>query len=138
MAASGKQSRKRASVPAKAATRGKSRNVVGSAKKAAPKPARDAEQGVTRALVVDVGGTHIKVLCGGETEPRRIPSGKDMTPSAMVDAVRAIARDWKYEVVSIGYPGAVGPQGPRSEPGNLGRGWVGFDFAARAGCEREL
>jgi len=141
MAASGKQSRKRASVPPKAPARpGKSRKtaVAGAAKKSALKRARGRgrtpEQGVMRALVVDVGGTHIKVLCGGETEPRRIPSGKEMTPSAMVEAVREITGDWKYDVVSIGYPGAVGPQGPRSEPGNLGRGWVGFDFAAAFGC----
>jgi hypothetical protein len=83
-----------------------------------------------KALVLDVGGTNVKVLCAGETEPRRIPSGKSLTPAAMVEAVSGIAQDWEYDVVSIGYPGPVGTQGPRSEPGNLGSGWVGFDFAA--------
>lgn len=89
-------------------------------------PAKDA----LRTLVIDIGGTKIKLLSSGETEPRRIPSGKRMTPTLMVDALRELAADWQYDVVSIGYPGAVGQQGPRSEPGNLGPGWVGFDFAA--------
>lgn len=83
-----------------------------------------------RILVLDIGGTNVKLLCTGETEPRRIPSGKELTPAAMVEAVRKATRDWKYDAVSIGYPGPVGSIGPRSEPGNLGGGWVGFDFAA--------
>jgi len=85
-------------------------------------------------LVVDIGGTKIKVLSSGETEPRRIASGKRMTPAKMVEAIKGITKDWKYSVVSIGYPGPVGNHGPRSEPGNLGPGWVGFDFAAAFEC----
>jgi polyphosphate glucokinase len=85
---------------------------------------------VPKVLVVDVGGSSIKFLCTGETEPRRIPSGPEMTPASMVDEIRKLTRDWKYDVVSIGCPGPVGVHGPRSEPGNLGGGWVGFDFAA--------
>src|SRR5438874_6755829 len=53
-----------------------------------------------------------------------------MMPARMVEAVKELADDWDYEVVAIGYPGLVGPHGPRSEPGNLGAGWVGFNFAA--------
>jgi hypothetical protein len=83
-----------------------------------------------RVLVVDIGGTNVKLLCTGESEPRRLPSGDHLSPTAMVNAVRKRTQDWKYEVVSIGYPGPVGVHGPRSEPGNLGSGWVGFDFAA--------
>ena len=83
-----------------------------------------------RTLVLDVGGTNVKVLCTGESEPRRLPSDARLTPSSMVTAVRKLTRDWKYDVVSIGIPGPVGVHGPRSEPGNLGGGWVGFDFAA--------
>src|SRR5205085_3352824 len=60
-------------------------------------------------------------------------SGKDFTPARLVDTVRALAHDWEYEAISIGYPGLVGPHGPRSEPGNLGPGWVGFDFATAFG-----
>ena len=91
-------------------------------KRTTPKP--------PRVLVVDVGGTNVKLLATGESEPRRLPSGDDLSPAAMVSAVRKRTQDWKYDVVSIGYPGPVGVHGPRSEPGNLGGGWVGFDFAA--------
>lgn len=87
-----------------------------------------------RTLVIDIGGTKVKLLGSGETEPRRISSGKRMTPARMVEAIRKLTTDWKYDVVSIGYPGPVGHNGPRSEPGNLGPGWVGFDFAAAFEC----
>lgn len=83
-----------------------------------------------QVLVLDIGGTNVKLLASGETEPRRLPSGDQLSPAAMVSAVRKRTQDWKYDVVSIGYPGPVGVHGPRSEPGNLGSGWVGFDFAA--------
>jgi polyphosphate glucokinase len=79
-------------------------------------------------LVVDVGGTHIKVLATGHTAPRRIPSGPEMTARQMVRAVRKATNDWRYSAVSIGYPGAVLHGKPASEPHNLGGGWVGFDF----------
>jgi polyphosphate glucokinase len=81
-------------------------------------------------LAVDIGGTKVKILATGQTEPRKAPSGKDFTPAGLVETVRALARGWDYEAITIGYPGLVGPQGPRSEPGNLGPGWVGFDFAS--------
>ena len=103
-------------------------------KRTAGKSASASAKDCPRTLVIDIGGTKIKLLSSGETEPRRIPSGKRMTPTRMVDGIREIAADWKYDVVSIGYPGAVGHHGPRSEPGNLGPGWVGFDFAAAFEC----
>jgi polyphosphate glucokinase len=84
-------------------------------------------------LAIDVGGTKIKILASGQTEPRRMPSGPEMTPALMVERVKELAGDWEYEAISIGYPGQVGGNGPRSEPGNLGPGWVGFDFAAAFG-----
>jgi hypothetical protein len=84
-------------------------------------------------LTVDIGGTKVKILATGQTEPRKAPSGKDFTPSRLVETVRELAQDWEYEAVSIGCPGLVGPLGPRSEPGNLAPGWVGFDFAAAFG-----
>jgi predicted NBD/HSP70 family sugar kinase len=83
----------------------------------------------TRILVVDIGGSKIKVLATGQHEPLKVPSGKRLTPSKMVQSVQDLAKDWEYDAVSIGYPGLVGPHGPRSEPGNLGAGWVGFNFA---------
>jgi polyphosphate glucokinase len=87
----------------------------------------------TSILVIDIGGTKVKVLATGQTEPRKAPSGKEFTPSRLVETARELAQDWEYEGISIGYPGMVGAQGPRSEPGNLGPGWVGFDFAAAFG-----
>lgn len=81
-------------------------------------------------LAVDVGGSGIKILATGQAEPLRKRSGPQMTPQDMVAIARELASDWSYETVSIGYPGQVGDHGPRSEPGNLGPGWVGFNFAA--------
>lgn len=84
-------------------------------------------------LVIDIGGTKIKTLATGQTEPRKIPSGRSMTPVKMVEGIRELTQDWTYEAVSIGYPGLVGESGARSEALNLGSGWVGFDFAAAFG-----
>jgi hypothetical protein len=84
-------------------------------------------------LVIDIGGTKIKVLMAGQTEPRKAPTGKEFTPGKLVEVVRELTQDWNYDAISIGYPGLSGAQGPRSEPGNLGPGWVGFDYAAAFG-----
>src|SRR5262245_12561696 len=81
-------------------------------------------------LVIDIGGSHVKILATGETDPRTCRSGKRFTPTQMVDAVQELAEGWTYEAISIGYPGVVGTRGPRSEAGNLGPGWVGFNFSA--------
>jgi hypothetical protein len=87
-----------------------------------------------RILAVDVGGSKVKFLASGETEPRKIDSGPGLTPARMVEEVRRSARGWRYDAVSIGLPAMVGPGGPLAEPGNLGHGWVGFDFAAAFDC----
>src|SRR5205814_922227 len=81
-----------------------------------------------KVLVIDVGGTHVKVLASGHKRHLEIPSGPDMTAKKMVDEVRKATAGWKYDAVSIGYPGPVLHGRPLSEPHNLGRGWVGFDF----------
>jgi polyphosphate glucokinase len=85
-------------------------------------------------LVVDVGGTSVKVLAAGQDEPRRFPSGRQMKPEQMVSGVKQIIKDWKYDVVSIGYPGLVLRGSPAKEPHNLARAWVGFDFKAAFEC----
>jgi len=85
-------------------------------------------------LVVDVGGTHVKILATGQETPREFVSGPTMTAKQMVGAVRKAAVDWKYEAVSVGYPGPVLRGMPVSEPHNLGPGWVGFDFEGAFGC----
>ena len=84
-------------------------------------------------LVIDIGGTHVKLLAAGQAEPRSFPSGPDLTPSRLVEQVQAHAADWPFDAVALGYPGRVGPDGPAADPGNLGNGWVGFDFAAAFG-----
>src|SRR4051794_8539517 len=81
-----------------------------------------------RILVVDIGGTHVKILATGRRTPVRLPSGPDLTPTEMVKSVKAAASDWHYDAVSIGYPGLVVHGRVASEPHNLGRGWVGFNF----------
>jgi polyphosphate glucokinase len=81
-------------------------------------------------LAVDVGGTHVKVLVSGQSDPRKFESGATMVPKHMVSAIQKITGDWKYDVVSIGYPGPVLKNRPVAEPRNLGSGWVGFNFEA--------
>ena len=84
-------------------------------------------------LVVDVGGTHVKVLASGQRESRQFDSGPALLPKDMVLGVQKIANGWSYEMVSIGYPGPVLRNRPIAEPHNLGRGWVGFDFETAFG-----
>ena len=81
-----------------------------------------------KVLVIDIGGTHIKLLATGQKEPIKIPSGPEMTPRRMVTLVRKATAKWKYSAVSIGYPGPVLHGKPVSDPHNLAPGWVGFDF----------
>lgn len=81
-----------------------------------------------KVLVIDVGGTNVKVLGTGQSEPRKIPSGSTMTASKMVGAVKRAVAGWSYDVVSIGYPGPVWDGRPAAEPKNLGGGWVTCDF----------
>jgi polyphosphate glucokinase len=89
-------------------------------------------------LAVDVGGTHVKVLVSGQTEARKFDSGARLVPGRMVSGVKEIAVDWTYDALSIGYPGPVLRNMPASEPHNLGRGWVGFNFEAAFGLPVKL
>jgi polyphosphate glucokinase len=84
-------------------------------------------------LVVDVGGTHVKIMASGQAEPRELQSGPTLLPKQMIRNIRAATKGWNYDVVSIGYPGPVLHNRPIAEPHNLGRGWVGFDFEAAFG-----
>lgn len=79
-------------------------------------------------LVIDVGGSNIKLLATGRKIPRKIPSGRTMTASKMVKLVKQVVEDWKFDRISMGYPGPVINGHPLSEPRNLGGGWVGFNF----------
>jgi polyphosphate glucokinase len=92
-----------------------------------------AKPGARKVLVVDVGGTHVKMLLSGEKEARKFDSGPKLTAEATVKGVRAATKDWHYDCVSIGYPGPVINGRPLREPHNLGGGWMGFDFAKAFG-----
>jgi polyphosphate glucokinase len=99
-----------------------------------------AAQIAMRILTVDVGGAHVKILLSGETERRKFVSGPALTPLTMVNGVKRLAcggegvAEWKYDVVSLGYPGPVAHNQPSVEPVNLAPGWVGFDFEKSFGC----
>ena len=85
-------------------------------------------------LVVDVGGTHVKILATGQNEAREFPSGPTLTAEQMVAGVKKLAGDWQYDAVAIGYPGPVVRNRLLADPHNLGRGWMGYDFEAAFKC----
>ena len=87
-----------------------------------------------RVLVIDVGGSNVKLLVSGRQRPKKFPSGPDLTPRTLVAGVKDHAGGWAYDAVTLGLPGQVGPDGPTVEPGNLGDGWVGFDYADAFGA----
>jgi hypothetical protein len=87
-----------------------------------------------RVLVIDVGGTNVKMLATGQKEPRKYPSGPTMTAPKMVQIVKQATRDWDYDRISLGYPGPIINGRPLREPHNLGAGWMGFDFRKAFGC----
>lgn len=84
--------------------------------------------------MIDIGGTHVKVLAKGERVERKILSGPTMTARKMAKDVKQLTKDWEYDVVSMGYPGPVVLGRPLHDPHNLGRGWVGFDYGKAFGC----
>jgi len=85
-------------------------------------------------LVIDVGGSHVKIMATGHADERRMVSGPALTAAQMAAGVRRLARGWKYDAVAIGFPGPVAHDRPVAEPVNLGAGWVGFDYAKAFGC----
>jgi predicted NBD/HSP70 family sugar kinase len=87
-----------------------------------------------KVLVIEVGGTHVKVMATGQDASREFESGPSLTPTRMISEIRALAPDWKYEAVSIGYPGPVHGGRIVSDPSNLGKGWIGFDFPKAFHC----
>ena len=91
-----------------------------------------------RVLVIDVGGTNVKMLATGQTEPRKHSSGPTMTPPKMVSIVKKTVGDWEYDCVSLGFPGPIINEHPLREPHNLGCGWVGFNFKKAFDCPVKL
>jgi len=91
-----------------------------------------------KILVIDIGGTHVKVLLAGQKVRRQFVSGKDLTPARMVAGVLKLTADWDYDHVSIGYPGPVAENRPLLDPWNLGKGWVEFNFKAAFKCPLKM
>jgi polyphosphate glucokinase len=89
-------------------------------------------------LAVDVGGSHVKALLSGETEKRRFKSGPDLTAKEMVEGVLGVVQGWDFERVSVGIPTPIRGGRPISEPINLGKGWVGFDFEQAFGAPTKI
>ncbi len=86
-----------------------------------------------RVLVLDVGGTHVKMRLGTAGEVREFTSGPKLGARAMANQVLKLIGDWRYDAVSIGYPGLVIHGKVAAEPHNLGTGWLGFNFAKAFG-----
>jgi polyphosphate glucokinase len=89
---------------------------------------RITERDQRTILAIDVGGSHVKMMCSRGSEKRAFASGPDLTAAEMVARVRHLTSDWDYDVISIGYPGPVVNNRPLNERHNLGGGWFGFDF----------
>lgn len=87
-----------------------------------------------KVLVIDVGGTHVKLLATGQRIKREFVSGSELTPKTLVAGVRKATEGWSFDVISMGYPGPVLHNRPLAEPHNLTAGWVGFDFARAFRC----
>ncbi|GMQ27386.1 ROK family protein [Algoriphagus confluentis] len=79
-------------------------------------------------LVIDIGGSNIKLLATGQPERIKIPSGSDFTPNDLIPLVKDATKEWSYEVISIGFPGVVKRGTIAADPVNMGKGWMGYDF----------
>jgi len=81
-----------------------------------------------KILVIDIGGTNVKVRVDTDPEKRSFPSGTSLTPQQMVEGVLKLAQGWTYDAVSIGLPAPISKNQPTHDPANLGKGWVDFDY----------
>jgi len=98
-------------------------------RKAVAKPAaKPLQHASLKILVIDVGGTHVKMSCSGHSEIRKFPSGPRMTPDFMIKEIKRLTSDWNYDVISMGCPMPIKNGKPLKEPVNLGNGWVGFNY----------
>ena len=102
-------------------------------KPSAAKPTAAKRTSRKTILAVDVGGSHVKVMDNRGLTKREFASGPHLSAKEMVKQIKALTADWSYDVISIGYPGPVVHERPLAEPHNLGKGWVGFDFAKAFG-----
>jgi polyphosphate glucokinase len=89
---------------------------------------KKATRAARTVLTIDIGGSHVKVMTNKDRVRRAFVSGPHLSAKAMVRKVKKLTRDWSYDAVSVGYPGPVVHNRPVTEPRNLGKGWVGFNF----------
>src|SRR3954452_1087762 len=89
---------------------------------------RDRNSTHMKILVIDVGGSSVKMGLSATDERLKFPSGPELAAVKMVAAVQRATEAWKYDVISMGYPGSVMQGKPAEEPKNLASGWVGFDY----------
>jgi predicted NBD/HSP70 family sugar kinase len=85
-----------------------------------------------KILVVDIGGTHVKLLMSLRDE-REFPSGPRMGPKQFLARFEETARDWKFDATSIGFPVPIRNGQITRDPKHLGKGWIGFNFSKALG-----
>lgn len=81
-----------------------------------------------KILVIDIGGTNVKMRLSETEEVRKFPSGPDLVPEDLVEGVKDHTADLVFDCISVGFPGPVSKGQITREPANLGRGWMDFDF----------
>ncbi|HEX3818584.1 MAG TPA: ROK family protein [Chthoniobacterales bacterium] len=86
-----------------------------------------------KILVVDIGGSNVKLMISAEEKRRKFPSGKKLAPNELITQIREITADWDYDAISVGFPSAVDEGGILKEPKNIGAGWMKFDFEKSLG-----
>src|SRR5690348_7316965 len=100
----------------------------------ASRHARARKAGVN-VLVIDIGGTHVKLSINGQGEQREFVSGPELTPGKMVSRIRKLTTDWNYDVISVGYPGLVSQNRPVAFLGGL-RLWQKWRSSSNRGAAR--
>jgi hypothetical protein len=90
-----------------------------------------------RVLVVDIGGTHVKLLMSRRNQ-REFASGPRTRPKQLIAKLKETTRGWKFDVASIGFPAPVRKGRITGDPKHLGKGWVGFNFAKALGVPIRL
>jgi predicted NBD/HSP70 family sugar kinase len=86
-----------------------------------------------KILVIDVGGSNVKMMISQEEKRRKFPSGPKFTPGEAIEGIKREAADWEFEAIAIGFPAPVRDGKIVHDPKHLGKGWAGFDFAKALG-----
>jgi polyphosphate glucokinase len=80
-------------------------------------------------LMIDIGGTNVKLMVTGGREMRKFPSGPTLTADEMVAGVKSATAGWDFDAITMGFPGLVEDGRLVREPLNLGGGWLEADLA---------